>query len=63
MAEPPEIEFVFEPEDEGDHHVFAPDLPARDAAIRHLLSIAHGETAYDFAAARANHAEREAGYD
>ncbi len=32
-------------------------------AIEHLLSIAHGETDYDFEAARAIHAEREAGYD
>lgn len=35
----------------------------QDEAIEHLLSIAHGETDYDFEAARAIHAEREAGYD
>ena len=34
-----------------------------DEAIEHLLSIAHGETEYDFEAARAVHAEREAGYE
>jgi predicted RNase H-like HicB family nuclease len=27
MAEPQEIEFVFEPQDEGGYHVYAPDLP------------------------------------
>jgi hypothetical protein len=35
----------------------------QDVAIEHLLSIARGETDYDFAAARAIRAEREAGYD
>ena len=35
----------------------------QDEAIEHLLSIAHGGTDYDFEAARAIHAEREAGYD
>jgi hypothetical protein len=35
----------------------------RDRAIEHLLSIAHGETEYDFPAARAIYAEREAGYE
>jgi metal-responsive CopG/Arc/MetJ family transcriptional regulator len=33
----------------------------RDRAIAHLLTIASGETDYDFEAARAMHAEREAG--
>jgi metal-responsive CopG/Arc/MetJ family transcriptional regulator len=33
----------------------------RAQGIEHLLSIAKGETAYDFDAARAIHAEREAG--
>ncbi len=27
MAEPQEVEFVFEPQDEGGYHVYAPDLP------------------------------------
>jgi predicted RNase H-like HicB family nuclease len=27
MAEPNEIEFVFEPQDEGGYHVYAPELP------------------------------------
>jgi predicted RNase H-like HicB family nuclease len=27
MARPSEIEFVFEPQDEGGCHVYAPDLP------------------------------------
>ena len=27
MGEPTEIEFVFEPQDEGGFHVYAPDLP------------------------------------
>jgi len=27
MGKPSEIEFVFEPQDEGGHHVYAPDLP------------------------------------
>lgn len=27
MAKPSEIEFVFEPQDEGGYHVYAPDLP------------------------------------
>jgi predicted RNase H-like HicB family nuclease len=27
MAEQREIEFVFEPQDEGGYHVYAPDLP------------------------------------
>lgn len=27
MAEPREIELVFEPEEEGGYHVYAPDLP------------------------------------
>jgi predicted RNase H-like HicB family nuclease len=27
MAEPTEIELIFEPEDEGGYHVYAPDLP------------------------------------
>jgi hypothetical protein len=27
MAEQSEFEFVFEPQDEGGHHVYAPDLP------------------------------------
>ena len=27
MAEPTEIELVFEPEEEGGYHVYAPDLP------------------------------------
>jgi predicted RNase H-like HicB family nuclease len=27
MAEPREIEFVFEPQEEGGYHVYAPDLP------------------------------------
>jgi metal-responsive CopG/Arc/MetJ family transcriptional regulator len=35
----------------------------RDRAIEHLLSIAHGETEYDFDAAREIYAEREAGYE
>jgi hypothetical protein len=34
-----------------------------DEAIEHLLSIAHGQTDYDFEAARAIYAEREAGYE
>jgi metal-responsive CopG/Arc/MetJ family transcriptional regulator len=34
-----------------------------DDAIEHLLSITNGETDYDFEAARAIYAEREAGYD
>jgi hypothetical protein len=33
----------------------------RTAAIEHLVCIANGETDYDFQAARAIHAEREAG--
>jgi hypothetical protein len=33
----------------------------RSRAIEHLLSIARGDTSYDFDAARAIHAEREAG--
>jgi len=33
----------------------------RDTAIQHLVSIANGETDYDFDAARQIHAEREAG--
>lgn len=27
MGEPNEVEFVFEPQDEGGYHVYAPDLP------------------------------------
>jgi predicted RNase H-like HicB family nuclease len=27
MAQPQEIEFVFEPQQEGGYHVYAPDLP------------------------------------
>lgn len=27
MAEPTEIELVFEPEDDGGYHVYAPELP------------------------------------
>jgi predicted RNase H-like HicB family nuclease len=27
MAQPQEIEFVFEPQEEGGYHVYAPDLP------------------------------------
>lgn len=27
MTKPAEIEFVFEPQDEGGYHVYAPDLP------------------------------------
>lgn len=27
MAKPREIEFVFEPQEEGGYHVYAPDLP------------------------------------
>ena len=27
MAEPIEIEFIFEPQEEGGYHVYAPDLP------------------------------------
>ena len=27
MAEPHEVEFVFEPQEEGGFHVYAPDLP------------------------------------
>lgn len=27
MAEPSEIELVFEPQEEGGYHVYAPDLP------------------------------------
>lgn len=27
MAEPQEVEFVFEPQDDGGYHVYAPDLP------------------------------------
>jgi predicted RNase H-like HicB family nuclease len=27
MAEPSEVEFVFEPQDDGGFHVYAPDLP------------------------------------
>lgn len=27
MAEPTEIEFVFEPQEEGGYHVYAPELP------------------------------------
>lgn len=27
MAQPEEIEFVFEPQEEGGYHVYAPDLP------------------------------------
>lgn len=27
MATPSEVEFVFEPQDEGGYHVYAPDLP------------------------------------
>ena len=27
MGEPREIEFVFEPQEEGGYHVYAPDLP------------------------------------
>lgn len=27
MAEPQEVEFVFEPQEEGGYHVYAPDLP------------------------------------
>jgi predicted RNase H-like HicB family nuclease len=27
MAQPSEIEFVFEPQEEGGFHVYAPDLP------------------------------------
>ena len=27
MIEPTEVEFVFEPQDEGGYHVYAPDLP------------------------------------
>ncbi|MGH2954923.1 MAG: type II toxin-antitoxin system HicB family antitoxin [Solirubrobacterales bacterium] len=27
MTEPREIELVFEPEEEGGYHVYAPDLP------------------------------------
>src|SRR6266498_2034470 len=27
MSEAPEIEFVFEPQEEGGYHVYAPDLP------------------------------------
>ena len=27
MARPSEIEFVFEPQEEGGYHVYAPDLP------------------------------------
>ncbi len=27
MAQPAEIEFVFEPQEEGGYHVYAPDLP------------------------------------
>jgi hypothetical protein len=33
----------------------------RDQAVEYLLSIASGDTEYDFEAARAIHAEREAG--
>jgi hypothetical protein len=35
----------------------------RRQAIEHLLSIARGETAYDFSLAREIHAERDAGFD
>jgi predicted RNase H-like HicB family nuclease len=27
MAAPTEVEFVFEPQDDGGYHVYAPDLP------------------------------------
>lgn len=27
MEPPPEVEFVFEPQDEGGYHVYAPELP------------------------------------
>jgi predicted RNase H-like HicB family nuclease len=27
MSSPSEVEFVFEPQDEGGYHVYAPDLP------------------------------------
>ena len=27
MASPREVEFVFEPQDEGGYHVYAPELP------------------------------------
>jgi predicted RNase H-like HicB family nuclease len=27
MAEPSEIELIFEPQDEGGYHVYAPELP------------------------------------
>ena len=27
MTQTPEIEFVFEPQEEGGYHVYAPDLP------------------------------------
>jgi predicted RNase H-like HicB family nuclease len=27
MADPTEVEFVFEPQEEGGYHVYAPDLP------------------------------------
>ena len=27
MAEPTEIELIFEPQDEGGYHVYAPELP------------------------------------
>jgi metal-responsive CopG/Arc/MetJ family transcriptional regulator len=35
----------------------------QDEAIEHLLSIAQGETEYDFEAARAMYHQREAGYE
>jgi hypothetical protein len=35
----------------------------QDDAIEYLLSIAHGQTGYDFEAARSIHAEREVGFD
>ncbi len=27
MAEPTEVEFIFEPQEEGGYHAYAPDLP------------------------------------
>lgn len=27
METPPDVEFVFEPQDEGGYHVYAPELP------------------------------------
>jgi hypothetical protein len=37
------------------------DRARRDQAVEYLLSIANGETDYDFERAREIHAEREAG--